>query len=225
MKLTLKTATCSVLFIASTAWSQTSSLPKVQVHSYFENPLYYFTTFYEQGQNPSHGTTYHILGYQYNVDVLTDTYGINANQLSYGTTSISDGYGGYLIIPIVSLGSKQCVAVVQLLSNAKHTSKWRAKIGDKLHPNMNFQTPFVAATLKGGEDSHGLKYSNSSTKSHVGIVFQYNTNGVWILEQNWEGTGSHPVGRLAMRYMMYSSNSQGAHQSNAENYYVVHQLP
>jgi len=219
MKPTLKTALCSVSFVAVGAFAQTSTLTQIQVNSGFGNPLYDFTTFYESWHTPGHGTRYHILGYQYNIDVLLSSYGLSASHLSYGITSIDDGYGDTITIPVVHLGDRQCVAVVQLLSNARETKKWRAKEHHKLHANMNFPVPFVVATFYGGEDSNGKKYGGQWM--HTGIVFQYDTNGVWILEQNWDGSGPNPVGRLAMRYMTYS----GSYQNNADNYYVVHQLP
>jgi len=213
-----KTALCSVSFIALSAFAQTPE--PIQVKSGFGNPLYDFTTFYESWHTPTHGTYYHILGYQYNVDVLLSSYGLSASNLSYGTTSIGDGYGGTITIPVVHLGDRQFVAVVQLLSNADHTSKWRAfeKVSQF---GMQTSVPFVMATFTIGNKNNlsSLRYGNNPG-SHVGIAFAKDSQGVWILEQNWQGSGTNPIGRLAMRYMTYSS---GTGVNNASNYYVVHQ--
>jgi len=215
MKPAVKTALCSVPFVALGAFAQDTH--QIQVNSGLWNPIFYLTAM--------GGTLYgkpvcYVTGHPENYSEL-NYYGVSNSNITEEPFSLTYD------MPIISLQqgtSRQCVAAVQLLSNANPVSKWRAKAGDKLHPNMNFPVPFIAATMYGGQDSHGVKYTNSGTRSHVGMVFNYDSGGVWILDQNW-GTGpteyDNPnIGRLTMRYMTYSGN----YQNNAENYYVVHQL-
>jgi len=213
MKPTLKTALCSLSFVAVGAFAQTSTLPQVQVNPGFGNPLFDLTAMY--AQTPHGDYAYYVTGHPENYTVLND-YGVNSNHITV------DYWSNSYPMPILSLnfGNRQCVAAVRRLSNAKITSKWRAKEGDRLSPYMNRQTPFAVATFYGGEDNDGKKYGGSWR--HTGIVFDYDSGGVWILDQNWGQKNNGPeVGRLTMRYMTYS----GSYQNNAGNYYVIHQLP
>jgi len=211
MKFAVKTALSSVSIVVGSAFAQTSTLPQVQVHPGFGNPMFDLTAMYTQ--TPHGDYAYYVTGHSENYMELND-YGVSSNYITV------DYWSSSYPMPILSLnyGNRQCVAAVRRLSNAKHTSMWRAKEGDRLTPYMNRQPPFVVATFYGGQDSDGKKYGGNWR--HTGIVFNYDTNGVWILDQNWGQTQNGPeVGRFTMRYMTYS----GSYQNNAGHYYVVHQ--
>ncbi len=109
----------------------------------------------------------------------------------------------------------QCAGLIQTTSNAGLVSTW-IKGAEITHLTPKF-TPI--ATFY-GYDNEGkqTKYSNYSQYSHVAYFLGIDGDrGIYVLDQNHNGTGSNPVGELHIRFIPYSGN----HQLNAGNYYVI----
>lgn len=122
-----------------------------------------------------------------------------------GTTAGQQAYTAYLG---QSVGSGQCVALVQAASNVGHTSTWQPGASVT---SGNLQPGTVIATF--GSDG---TYQNISGQSHAAIFlgYQYDTNGnikgIQVQDQ-WSG---HPCGTRTIPF------NQGTAESG-ENFYVV----
>jgi len=212
MKLATKTALCSIPFVVGSAFAQNTT--QIQVKPGFGNPLFDLTAMYADTPHGNGDKAYYVTGHPENYIEL-QYYGVPEG------TIVSEPWDQNYPMPILTLHgeSRQCVAAVKLLSYAKQTSKWRAF--EKVAPSgMQTSVPFVMATFTIGNSLSSFRYGNNSG-SHVGIAFAQDSQGVWILDQNWGGTGDNPIGRLTIRHMKYSSTGV---MNNPTNYYVVHQV-
>lgn len=106
----------------------------------------------------------------------------------------------------------QCVAFIKGVTNAKSTSSWRR--GSAI--SVLTQKYAVIATFS----SDGF-YENNH-KSHVAIYIAQTNEGIYVLDQNFRGSFSNPVGEIAVRLIPWTSNSTSS-QAKASNYYIVEQ--
>jgi len=108
------------------------------------------------------------------------------------TTPADYNYAGY-----------QCVGLVKTVSNLGATSTWR-KDGSKLSTSNLPSRGDIIATFS----------SNGKYYSHTAIVWNANSSGITVIDQNWEENDLENGGKI----MIHSINFGGSGVNDAGNY-------
>ncbi len=155
---------------------------------------------------------------------INDGYSTKVNYLAGNqfNSTILDKYDGTSVPEINSNGRisitpppeyyNQCVAFVKGVTNAKPTSSWRK--GSAI--SILTQKYAVIATFS----SDG--YYENNQNSHVAIYITQTNEGIYVLDQNFKGSFSNPVGEIAVRLIPWTTSSTSP-QAKASNYYIVEQ--
>jgi len=149
----------------------------------------------------------YLRGNDFNLNILTK-YGSNVqiHDDYISVWSTIDGYG------------PQCVSFVQHVSNAGYTGNWyKGNAISALTPKFSVVAVFNQDTWRGEKTG----YSNTDGKSHTGIYVNQNDKGIYLLEQNFTGTGTNPVGKISVRLIPWDSGNKKYPQTSAKNYFVV----
>jgi len=112
---------------------------------------------------------------------------------------------------------RQCVALIQGGSyNVGPTKHWR----DGPPASAGLPRFSIVATFHGSDKDSGEPRYNDLEKGHqhVGIYVGADSQGIYLLSQNMEGTGSNPVGGIDLRRFLFSSSHP---TGGANNYYRV----
>ncbi|RJE77680.1 hypothetical protein BGP78_01400 [Pseudoalteromonas sp. MSK9-3] len=133
----------------------------------------------------------------------------------YGSTSASKHDSRYItsLNDLISVGESfdtyfQCVQFIRALSDAEHTSHWRWS-GAKLNSSMYLKWRVIAKFKSNG------KYwqpGDSKPYGHVAIAIGSNSNGVYVIDQNWEGNGTADYGKVSVHLLPWHE---------AENYSLL----
>ncbi|MDK1286776.1 BPSL0067 family protein [Pseudoalteromonas umbrosa] len=129
-------------------------------------------------------------------------YGV-ANNHQHDSRNISS------VADLISVGESfdsyfQCVQFVRALSNAGHTSKWKWS-GAKLNSSMYLKWRIIA---KFKSDGTYWQPGDSGAPGHVAIALGSNANGVYVIDQNWEGNGYSTYGKVAVHLIPWSEASK-----------------
>jgi hypothetical protein len=100
----------------------------------------------------------------------------------------------------------QCVGFIKIATDLGATSTWRKG------PSVSSQNPPRPGRVIATFNSAG-RYNFG----HVGLVLKSTPDYVYVLDQNWDGTGSNPVGRLLIHAIPFTGTGLG----NAGSYSVV----
>jgi hypothetical protein len=90
----------------------------------------------------------------------------------------------------------QCVGFVKAVSNLKYTSTgdWEVNLGI---------TPF---TMPNKGDIIATFLNNGDYYGHVAIVISVHSDGVYVIDQNSDGTGDVPVGKVYIRKIIFDNS-------------------
>ncbi|MDP2090395.1 MAG: BPSL0067 family protein [Candidatus Gracilibacteria bacterium] len=100
----------------------------------------------------------------------------------------------------------QCVGFVKAVTDLGTTSTWIK--GEQVTDTKLPARGDVIATF----GANG-KYNNK----HVAIVLSTSKTHIYVIDQNWEGTGNNSVGRIIVHALKFTGNGV----NNVNNYYIV----
>lgn len=127
---------------------------------------------------------------------------------NFGTTD-EDQYGFISVAPQAELNAGfgyQCVGFVKSATDLGSTSTWVE--GDSVTSfNLPERGDVIATFDSNGDYDFG----------HVAIVLGTNANYVYVIDQNWEGTGANPVGRVIIHAIPFNGTGLG----DADSYSIV----
>jgi hypothetical protein len=89
-----------------------------------------------------------------------------------------------------TVGTKQCVALIKLYTNAPATSLWTE--GEAVKGNALIKVGTAIATFVNG------KYPNQSSGNHAAFYLSQDAVGVWVIDQ-WSASGTIQKRRLAFK--------------------------
>lgn len=112
------------------------------------------------------------------------------------------------------VGSKQCVALVQVYAGAPLTAGWRE--GRQVIGDASIAVGTAIATFVGG------RYESRRTGNHAGLYLGQDRDGLWIMDQ-WADDNRKP--RVSRRYLRRRGTSSGGGyrdpSNNADAYAVI----
>lgn len=101
----------------------------------------------------------------------------------------------------------QCVQFVRALSNAKGTNTWQSsgKIGNTNSAYLN-RDMYLKWRIIAKFKTNGKYWQDGDPKpyGHVAIAIGSNSNGVYVIDQNWEGDGESFNGKVALHLIPWS---------------------
>lgn len=93
----------------------------------------------------------------------------------------------------------QCVQFAQAISNAgQATNRWKEP---DINPNIDQNTD-VSGKLIAKFGANG--YYNGSINGHVALALSSNENGVYVIDQNWEGSSTADYGKVGVHIIPWS---------------------
>ncbi len=104
-----------------------------------------------------------------------------------------------------SVGSGQCVALVQAWGHVPLTATWRA--GEKVKGNTYIDKGTVIATMVDGH------YPNHAHGNHAAIYLGQDHTGIQVIDQ-WSGQVSH-------RRTIHFNGGHGSPSNDGDKFYVV----
>ena len=110
---------------------------------------------------------------------------------------------------LISVGERgdtyyQCVQFIRALSTAEHTSHWQWS-GANLNPSMYLKWRVIA---KFKADGKYWQPGDKKPYGHVAIALGSNSNGVYVIDQNWEGTGTSDYGKVGVHLIPWTEASK-----------------
>jgi len=120
-----------------------------------------------------------------------------------GTGTLATNYSGLVG---QSVGSGECVALVQATSNVGLTATWSP--GQQVQGNSDIPEGTVIATF--GTDG---TYTNTYGQSHAAIYLSQDSTGIWVQDQ-WLGQPDH------VRHIDWTTSN--AYESGSQFYVVSH---
>ncbi len=112
---------------------------------------------------------------------------------------LSLGNGTYAYSKGVYMEYFQCVQFAQAISNAgQATNRWKEP---DVNPNIDLNTDVSGKLIaKFGADG----YYNGSINGHVALALSSNENGVYVIDQNWEGSRTADYGKVGVHIIPWS---------------------
>jgi hypothetical protein len=127
--------------------------------------------------------------------------------MSYVYAKVDDLDGKPLV------GSKQCVAIVQVYANAPNTSQWTQGVQAK--GNTQLAKGTALATFVDG------KYPNLSHGNHAALYVSQDASGIWVMDQ-WAGDAKKPtISKRRMKFKGMSGTSYVDPSNNGDAMYVI----
>ncbi len=115
-----------------------------------------------------------------------------------------------------SVGSGQCVALVEQTAHAPPTHFWHQ--GDLVRGNVRIGPGTVIATF----DPNGLYGNHTDGTSHAAIYLGQDENGIQVIDQWVEHRRNHkPWAHHASRRTILFGHTHGQAVDNADNYHVI----
>ena len=113
--------------------------------------------------------------------------------------------------PVV--GSRQCVALVQMFAKAPVTTAWRQ--GESVVGNTRISTGTAIATFVNG------RYPNHSHGNHAALFVRHGSNGIWVMDQ-WKNEKKTLIAsRFIPRKGKNRSGSYITPSDNADAFFVI----
>ncbi len=132
----------------------------------------------------------------------------NSGISTFGTTD-NGNYGYISLSADIDLAANfgyQCVGFVKAITNLGSTSTWIE--GNQVSRfNLPNRGDVIATFDENGDYDFG----------HVAVVLSASNTHIYVIDQNWEGTGETPVGRV----IIHAISFDGTGNADADNYSIV----
>ncbi|HJS87272.1 MAG TPA: BPSL0067 family protein [Acetobacteraceae bacterium] len=115
----------------------------------------------------------------------------------------------------LSVGTGQCVPLVQQATGAPLTSQWHR--GALVKGNMNIRPGTAIATF----DDDGHYGNHTDGRSHAAIYLGQDAYGIWVIDQWNERRPGQPARRIAPHARRISFDDRKKSIDNGNKYYVV----
>jgi hypothetical protein len=156
----------------------------------------------ETDHNSNNNISY--LKYTSNIAKIFKKYGVS-NNISHDSDNISS------LDELISVGESfdtyyQCVQFIRAISDADGTDKWKWS-GAYLNQNMYLNWRIVA---KFKSDGTYWQSGDPTPYGHVALVIASNSNGIYVIDQNWEGDGTLDYGKVAIHLIPWDEADEYA---------------